>query len=375
MRQSLLANDGAHIVRISTWSNAESSPAAIQPNLLAQTPIAIHFVPSGDWGGVARLALDAKFLTDGNAEPPAAPWIPWHFLGFFAETSPDNYLLIDTMHTQLRVTGVSFFDDPAHPESWLRDALFESWDAAREQWNSVHTLLSDIPVHTHKFAQPVEAARFRIRLPWGVVGNIRLGEIVFHGDIVGNSHPDAAAKKPVAVLFDEQDDIKHCLIHSQNGLDFQFDRAYAGGRCFHLRAGSTAIALFQHPFGHVISHWNFDIAEYPQPGQYRYLQFAWRAISPNSSGITLGVSGDGWNAGFHAGEYSAPGEWIAMANKVGQIPPAQWTVQRVDLWDILKKPARLNSMWLGAKGGDVAFDQILLGRTEADLRAHASARK
>jgi hypothetical protein len=112
--------------------------------------------------------------------------------------------------------------------SWLRDAIFESWDAVRKRWVRVQELLSDAPVHTHLFAQPVESPRFRIILS-AVQRNLRLAEIVFHGERRGNPHPDAAAKPPVAVLFDEGNQL------AASGFAFRFEGAYSGGRCIELR--------------------------------------------------------------------------------------------------------------------------------------------
>ena len=84
----------------------------------------------------------------------------------------------------------------------------QHWDATKEQWRDGPYLLSNEPVHTHWFAQPLEAAKFRLVTTGGgtwPAGNLRLGEIVFHGESLGASHPDAVARRPVAVLFDEQE--------------------------------------------------------------------------------------------------------------------------------------------------------------------------
>ena len=137
---------------------------------------------------------------------------PGSMVGTFAETSPLNYILIDAYRTQMEVTGVTLVEDPAHPESWLRDASIDYWDAAKELWVPIQPLRSDAAVHTHMFAKSVSAARFRLVLPWGVCGNTRLAEIVFHGKVLGCSHPDAVAKRPLAVLFDEQEDIRHDML-------------------------------------------------------------------------------------------------------------------------------------------------------------------
>ena len=206
MRDKLLADDGAPTTRIADWSNADAQPQPIAPNLLADQPVLIRFVPSGSWGGEIQLQQDAALLRDGQADPPAKPWLGWNSVNQFAETSPFNYLLLDFFHTRVKATGITLVEDPAHPESWLRDATLESWNVAEERWLPVMPLLSNAAVHTHTFPQPVEAARFRLVMPWGLVGNLRLGEIVLHGQSLGCSHPDVIAKKPRAVLFDENED-------------------------------------------------------------------------------------------------------------------------------------------------------------------------
>jgi hypothetical protein len=68
---------------------------------------------------------------------------------------------------------------------------------------------------------------------------------------------------------------------------------------------------------------------------------------------------------LHAGAPS--GEDYLPAVKVGDRVPGQWRTARVDLWKLLQKPTRIQTMYLGASGGGVGFDEILLGRTEAEL--------
>jgi len=395
MRGKLLATDGAATSNITSWANSEPEARGLGKNLLAGRPLTVKFVPSGGWGGTAEFSHDPKLLFDGKIAPPPTPWVDWSYVGFFAETSPVNYVLLDAYRTQLRVEAVTLFEDPAHPESWLRDVQFEYWDAAKELWVPVQRLLSDAPVHTHKFAKPVEAARFRLLLPWGAVGGLRLGEIVFHGEALGCSHPDAAAKRPVAVLFDEQDELKRCMQSWGKKISFKFDGAYSGGRCLSLPSNANAQPEWQPPIGHFIPNWDFEIVEDPQPGQYRYLQFAWKAAGrpgagasdmkgttvelggeklplaglPNDTkGITLAIGGQNmpW-ASFYAGtltKLSEGGVQKQLSNDV----PIEWRVERVDLWGLLKKPGRIQSISFGTSGGGALVDKILLGRTEKDLK-------
>jgi outer membrane protein assembly factor BamB len=247
MRGQILSEDKTPTARIAAWGNAEARPAEIADNLLAKTQALIKFVPSGDWGGRAELMHDPALFYDGKADPPGMPWIAWDKVGFFAETSEFNTLVIDTFRTQLRVTAITLFEDPAHPESWLRDTKLEFWDAAKEKWVVAEQLLSSAAVHTHKLAKPIEAARFRLVMPRGLCGNLRLGEIVLSGEEIGSSHPDVAARKPVAVLFDDGEDLTGYLVQPHLGLSFQLEGAYSGGRFLALKA----CAQPAHDFGPV----------------------------------------------------------------------------------------------------------------------------
>ena len=55
---------------------------------------------------------------------------------------------------------------PGASRVMARDARFEYWDAAKEQWVFAQYFTSDAPIHTHKLVKPVEAAKFRfVRVP------------------------------------------------------------------------------------------------------------------------------------------------------------------------------------------------------------------
>jgi hypothetical protein len=312
------------------------------------------------------LVRDAGPLVDGKADPPPSPWLAWGDVGLFAETSRFNYLLLDSYRTQMQVTGITLVEDPAHPESWLRDAAVEYWDPAREKWVFVQPLLANAAVHTHKFAKPVQASRLRLVVPEGLYGNLRLAEIVLHGKKLGPSHPDALAKRPVAVLFDEGEDLKETLVCGSNGLSFASGGAFSGSRYLSLRGDTQVSPLFQKPVGHSLPNWDFEIVENPAPGQYRYLQFAWRALSPDTKGITLQVGPqEGDRLAVSVGQ-ATPGEGVKPM-KIAGAPPAEWKVVTVDLYEAFKKPVHIQTMRLGSRGGGAAFDQILLGRTRKDL--------
>jgi outer membrane protein assembly factor BamB len=353
--------DRTPTARIASWGNAEAQPSPLTPNLLDTKNVVIRY----QWPGHNHVQLQGNptQLVDGKAEAPKQAWLPWDELGHLAEGSNVTWLLIDTYRTQLRVTGITLAEDADHPESWLRDVRLEYWDAAAEQWRLVQPLLSNAAVHTHRFAKPVEAARFRIVLPKLMYGNLRLAQIVLHGEALGPSHPDVIAKRPVAVLFDEGDDLTE---HLTEGT-FRFEGAFAGGRCLMVPANGNGYPPYRPPMGHVIPNWDFEIAENPGPGQYRYAQFAWKALSSQTKGILLRLDGDshGKSLGCYAGEFTP--EDGMTARKIADAPPQEWQVVRVDLWEVFKTPFRIRGLRLATRGGAAVFDQILLGQSEKDL--------
>ncbi len=170
------------------YGNASSEPEALTPSLLAQTKAVFRMTQAQTPFQNLGLHTPTDFLVDGQPQPPAQPWLSWSLMSGldFYKTA----LVVDAQKP-LRVTGVTFVEDPAHPESWLRDMRMQVWDPATEKWIDGPLLLSDAATHTHQFEKPVEGTRFRfigtgnLALEWRwPISNIRLGEIVFHGETV-----------------------------------------------------------------------------------------------------------------------------------------------------------------------------------------------
>ncbi len=273
-----------------------------------------------------------------------------------------NAIEVTAYQRTMRVTGITFYEDPAHPESWLRDVYVEYYDIARGEWVYIQPCLSDAAVHTHMFAKPVEATQFRIVLPVGLCGNLRLGELVFHGTLLGPANPDANAKKPVAEIFDEHEEFLGNLSSRGWGWKVHAGGAYSGGKYLECTGKSTFLYpdfLGDGP-GHTMMYAGIPIRENPAPGEYRYLQFAVKALDPAVKSCALGIN----NILFALGDVQVSERTTV---KIGDAVPTEWTVYRVDLWKAFAHPTDYTTLGLYAPG-PVAFDQIVLGRTEADFK-------
>lgn len=358
----LLEKNATPTSRVSAWGNALPKPLPLTDNLLGPKTVRIEFKSSMHH---APLVGNPEVLVDGKADPPAEPWLGWPTVGWFAEAKTFNALQFDTFRRRLRVEAVTLVEDARHPESWLRDCRLEYWDAAKERWVLATRLLSDAATHSHRLEKPAEASRWRL-VPSHLSGNLRLAEVVFHGKDLGPSHPDVVAMRPVAVLFDEGDELREAgLVSPTWGLSFVFGGAHSGGRYLRMEAGRSVAPVWKPPFGHVLPDWDFEVAEKPGPGQYRYLQFACKGLSEKTTGLVLRLDGEAYGRSIscYAGDYKKEAD--ALGHKVADAPPRDWTVYTVDLWEAFKKPVRIRGMRLAATGGPAGFDRVLLGRSRA----------
>ncbi|MEV0383148.1 PQQ-binding-like beta-propeller repeat protein [Nonomuraea sp. NPDC050643] len=375
-RAKLLAPEPTPTTRKTGWGNAAPAPLPLTPNLLTDPGALIYNerltadAPAGryDW------QYPVDLLRDGKAEPPPGPWLPWHAVGSVDSGWFDKLaVVVDAFHTRLRVTGITLAEDPAHPESWLRDVRVQWWDAAAERWRDGPYLLSDAALHSHVLETPLEAARFRFVSTGGgawPAGNLRLGELVFHGEALGCSHPDAVAGRGLAVLFDEQESDLRTLIYPGRPFTFSHTDAYAGSKSLQLTAAGETGPAFVVPFGHAVPNWDFEIAETPRPGQYRYLQFAWKPMSEATTGMSL-LIGRPWPGGGVAvsvGDAAYPDHAVIAEHRLPGPPAAGWTKVVVDLWAVTGgNPPRVRCLGIKSTGGGALFDQLVLGRDRADL--------
>lgn len=373
-RPQLLAADSTPTIRRTGWGNAASASLPLVPNLLSETRSMIGAMSDPATHGDPRPWQNKiEEMTDGKGDPPAKPWLEWTDIGMIDSGWRNKLTLqVDTFRTQLRLTAITFVEDAEHPESWLRDVRLQWWDATAETWRDGPMLLSDATVHSHVLDTPIEAAKFRFVSTGGgswPVGNVRLGELVFHGTALGASHPDAVAGKPALVLFDERESDLNSLKYPGRPFGFRYSGAYSGGKCLELAAAGETGPNWIPPFGHAVPNWDFEIVENPGPGQYRFLQFAWKAASEQTSGMSL-LAGRAWPGGGVAVSVGDAkwNEGVIVEKSVEGKPPTDWQTVRVDLWSLTKgQPPRIQALSLKSVGGGACFDQIVLGRTESDL--------
>ncbi len=378
-----LANPKDERVPTSRWTSAEQGPDTIdpRPNLLEPDSTLVR-----QWDGKRyhSLARDPGPLFDGDLTPPEEPWLSWETVGFADSGWRGSYTLeIDTFRRLLEVDTVAFVEDPDHPASWLRDLHLDVWDAEQAQWQFVAYLTSDRPTHVHRLENPVRGGRFRIQAAqpgrgWPA-GNLRLAEILFQGRDLGNSHPDVAAKRPLAVLFDE-DELFQLVGQPGSPPIYLRGGAASGGTSLRATAGKAIYPFHFHRFGHALAHFDFVLAQNPRPGEYRWLEFQVKALSPDTTAAGLLLSDAGIN-GFLL-EVGTPGSTFHVPHQpfirlpVAATVAGEWTAYRVDLWNILAEHQppwaetfRIRGLRLEAAGGDAVFDRILLARDKADLDA------
>ncbi len=134
--------------------------------------------------------------------------------------------------------------------------------------------------------------------------------------------------------------------------------AFSGGRCLALKPDAKVGPVYRAPFGHTVPNWDFEIAETPAAGQYRYLRFAWKAAAPSTTGMAVGVG----NVALHAGKAALPSP-THTPRKIAETVPAEWRVETVDLWEVFGRPVRVQSLYFASEGGGMLVDRILLGRS------------
>ena len=356
------------IVKADKFGNAATQANTnTENNLLKQ--VYAQIIPVFDPGGWRALEHNQTLLYDGDLTPQAEPWINWTEIQMVDSGWVGRLTIqFDTFSTQLNITGITFYEDKDHPESWLRDVRLEWWDPIEEVWQLGPYMLSDAAVHTHMFDVPVSASKFRLVSTGGgswPVGNIRLSELVLHGTVGSASHPDVVAKKPLAVLFDEKDsDLLPREVMAGDKYIIKYDDSFTGNKCIAVTDAGGAGGVYHPNYGgHVVPNWKFEVVANPELGQYRYLQFAVKSLSKDTTQIGIELNGVYLAFGNNNDLFT-----IGVPYVISTDIPQEWTTVRVDLWAFRGgRDFIINNLRVGSAGGGSAFDQIVLARTLDDL--------
>ncbi len=163
------------------------------------------------------------------------------------------------------------------------------------------------------------------------------------------------------VLFDDDADFLSVLDEGDGRLRLEHTDHYAG-------TVSLAVTPPQR-FSPQIPEWEYRIRENPEPGEFRYLRFAWK--QPQGDGVMLELAASGrWPAAkqsqfrYFSGNNTT--EWAAVQTSAER--PQEWTLVTLDLWQNCGNFI-LTGMAPTAMGGEVLFDRIELLRTPENTTA------
>ena len=359
-------------------------PYSITPNLLSPTYTKVSYLDNANQYAAfqpTNLGAASSALIDGNAAAPTTPWVPWEDVFRESVNGPQSdltHIQLDEWNTMMQVNAITLWEDPNNPGSWVRDATLDYWNVATQSWVTGPTLLSDAATHTHVLTPPIQSPRVRVTLPPTCTSNLRLGEVVINGALLGCSHPDVVAGNNTCVLFDENPyPFQGQLMGSYT---FQYSDAYSGALCF----ATTAPGVNSPDWGLAglfyssLQDWNMQIVQTPQhANEFRYLQFAWKAVDSTVTGLTLevgnitGLNGNNILASMFCGTWCGLSTWpypTIIQKQISSTVPTSWTLVTVDLWALCQANGGINitGMDLCTTGGSgkAEFDAIKLFKTD-----------
>ncbi|MEY9860115.1 hypothetical protein ABH935_005751 [Catenulispora sp. GAS73] len=186
MRREFLAAPTAPVTAVTDPGNAvapltgpnlypANTAVALDPSIPGMGSVPTPAAPNPVPAGYQPAPMPRPYLRDSVVEDTAAS----------ASNTPP-YGLLFTFPAPVTFNAISLWDDPAHPEAWLRDTRLDIRTSPAEPWQPVTRLVSDQPSRSHlvtdpaRPGQPVTATQLRLVLPPGIAGNIRLAAVALH---------------------------------------------------------------------------------------------------------------------------------------------------------------------------------------------------
>jgi putative heme-binding domain-containing protein len=157
---------------------------------------------------------------------------------------------------------------------------------------------------------------------------------------------------PQLVLFDDDPQFA-ALLNEGDGT--------VGIESGDVSSGTAALAVTPpQRFAARIADWQHAIREHPEPGEYRYLRFAWKADTARGLMLELADQGTWPPADQPLRRYvSGANETGWQAVQIASDPPGEWTVVTRDLWQDFGDMI-LTGIAPTAIGGRALFDRIEL---------------
>jgi len=162
-------------------------------------------------------------------------------------------------------------------------------------------------------------------------------------------------------LFEDGDDFTAALTEGAGKAALEAKDFYSGKESVQVLAGVKSRAA--------LPGLGVNIAENPQPGEFRYLRFAWKKKGPGSIGLQLAAANQLTAAGVKGTGY----RYVAGMDKVNpkavqvaEQAPAAWTVVTRDLFAD-HGAFNLTGLALVGGEGEALFDHIFLARGMNDF--------
>jgi hypothetical protein len=172
-----------------------------------------------------------------------------------------------------------------------------------------------------------------------------------------------------AVLFEDDDGAVEALSEGQGVAKLVDDR----------NSGRAALKVERQKMAAKIDGWSFKVAEYPGPGEFRYLRFSWKKKGGGAAYFELANDGK-----WRAEEKLRNAAWVAGKNTTGWAAqpladeaPSEWTTVTRDLWQDRGTwdAFVVTGMCLTAvDGGEAFLDGVVLGPTLESLDAYRPGR-